>query len=146
MKITSPSSQLDFLLALFTPLITVEQACFLLDDCDWHKIDQLLDSGRIRGVDIRSGQAEKRCIRIYRYTVEHLILRPSVPIFHIGINQMMPHERPTILRRELARMINATEQHISNLNLPGPRGRHDTRHRIYRDAVCEFLNEREIKP
>jgi hypothetical protein len=145
-KVPTTTPQLDFLLALFAPYLRVEQAACLLDDCSPEHVTDLVEEGKLRAIDIASADATKRSLRIYRYSVEHLIIRPHSPLTAVPVSHVIPHERPTLLRRELARLIQCTEQHISNLNLPGPRGGHDTRHRIYRDAVVEFLTAREISP
>jgi len=138
--------QLDFLSGLFSPLMRVEQAAFMLDDCGWDKVAELLDEGKLRGINVAGPGAEKRSLRIYLYSVQQLVMRPKWPLVYLPVAQFLPHERPTILRRELARMLTVTEQHVSNLNLSGPRGDHDTRHRIWREAVIEFLTAREVGP
>jgi hypothetical protein len=140
-------AQLDFLLALFRPWLTTDEAAFLLDDCTDQHVRDLVDSGHLRAVNIASSADSRRELRIYRYTVEHRIIRPKAPLTIIGPGEILPTQRPTILRREAAKWLGCTEQHISNLALPGPRDRDtDTRHRIHREAFVEFLTLREIKP
>lgn len=139
------SIQLDFLLALFKPFVTKSDAAFLLDDCHVDHVLDLVDEGRLLAVNIaaddRSGRRE---IRIHRYSVLHRIAAPRKPLQRVPVDQIIPHHRPTILRRELAAWLSCTEQHVSNLNLSGPRDSHDTRHRIYRDSAVNFLTTREI--
>lgn len=138
------STQLDFLLALFRPWITTSEAAFLFDDCSEKHVLNLIDEGALRAVNIARAADTRREVRIYRYTVEHRIIAPKHPIHAIPAESIIPHHRPTILRRELSDWLGCTEQHVSNLNLTGPRDQHDTRHRIYREAVVEFLESREI--
>jgi hypothetical protein len=138
------STQLDFLLALFRPLLTKSEAAFLLDECSEDHVLNLIDEGQLRAVNIASNIETRREVRIYRYSVEHRIMAPTLPLHRVPPGTIIPHFRPTILRRELAEWLGCTEQHISNLSLPGPRDGHDTRHRIWRDSVVEFLTNREI--
>lgn len=138
------STQLDFLLALFRPWLTKGEAAFLLDDCSEDHVLDLIDEGKLRAVNIAKNEDTRREVRIYRYTVEHRLLAPRLPIHQVPASAIIPHSRPTILRRELAEWLGCTEQHISNLNLSGPRDGHDTRHRIFRDAAVNFLEAREI--
>lgn len=138
------STQLDFLLALFRPWITKAEAAFLLDDASEDHVLDLVDEGVLRAVNIARAADTRREVRIYRYTVEHRILLPRTASHAVPVDAIIPHHRPTILRRELSDWLGCTEQHVSNLNLTGPRDQHDTRHRIYREAVVEFLESREI--
>lgn len=138
------STQLDFLLALFRPLLSTAEAAFLLDDATPQHVLDLLDEGKLRACNIAHGTDTRRVVRIYRYSIEHRIISPRLPLHAIPVDSIIPHHRPTILRRELADWLGCTEQHISNLALAGPRDRHDTRHRIHREAIVEFLTAREI--
>ena len=138
------STQLDFLLALFRPWITKSEAAFLLDDCSEDYILALVDSGTLRAVNIASAEDTRREVRIYRYTVERRIIAPAHPAGRVPVDAIIPHHRPTILCRELSDWLGCTERHVRNLALAGPRDRHDTRHRIYREAVVEFIESREI--
>lgn len=140
------STQLDFLLALFRPLITTAEAAFLLDDSTPQHVLDLLDEGAVRAINIARDTDTRREVRIYRYSVEHRIMAPRLPLHAIPVDAIIPHHRPTILRRELADWLGCTEQHVSNLALQGPRDAHDTRHRIHREAVVQFLTTREIQP
>jgi hypothetical protein len=141
------SEQLDFLLALFRPLLSVEEAAFILDDASPDHVRDLVEEGRLRAVDIASTEdRSRRCLRVYRYSAEHLVMRPRLKLTLVPVSTILPHERPTFLRRELSNLLGCTEQHVSNLSLPGPRHAGDARHRIYREAVIGFLTEREVKP
>lgn len=138
------SEQLDFLLALFRPLLTLGEAAFLLDDCSERHVLDLLDEGKLRGINIASSTETRREIRIYRYSVEHRVMVPLLPLTTIEPEKIFPHHRPTVLRREAALWLGCTEQHISNLDLDGPRDSADVRHRIHRAALVDFLTKREI--
>lgn len=138
------AEQLDFLFALFRPLLTLGEAAFLLDDASERHVLDLLDEGRVRGVNIATVEDTRRTLRIYRWSVEHIIFCPAAPLTSIDVDQLLPHHRPTILRRELASWLACTEQHISNLDLDGPRTADDTRHRIHRAAILNFLRNREV--
>lgn len=136
------SEQLDFLLALFRPLLTLAEAAFLLDECSERHALDLLDEGKLRGVNIATSTDTRREIRIYRYSVEHRVMVPLLPLTPVSPEHIFPHHRPTVLRREAAQWLHCTEQHISNLALAGPRI--DARHIIHRAALVEFLTRREI--
>ena len=138
------STQIDFLLALFRPWITKGEAAFLLDDCSEDHVLDLLDEGKLRAVNIANAEDTRREIRIYRYTVEHRMIAPRLPMHQVPASAIIPHCRPTILCRELADWLGCTERHVRNLALAGPRDAHDTRHRIFRDAAVNFLEAREI--
>lgn len=140
------STQLDFLLALFRPWVTKAEAAFLLDDCSEDHVLNLIDEGALRAINIAKSTDTRREVRIFRYSVEHRVLAPKLPLCAIAAESIIPHARPTILRRELADWLNCTEQHISNLNLDGPRDSHDTRHRIWRESAVQWLTSREIQP
>lgn len=140
------STQLDFLLALFRPWVTKAEAAFILDDCSEDHVLDLIDEGKLRAINIARDLETRREVRIFRYSVEHRVLAPKLPLCSIPAESIIPHARPTILRRELADWLNCTEQHISNLALDGPRDNHDTRHRIWREAAVKFLTGREIQP
>lgn len=143
----TPVEQLDFLLALFRPLLTPAEVAFVLDDCSERHVLDLIDEGKLRAVNIASDVHTRRTLRIYRYSVEHAILAPDRPLTIVPPEHILPHQRPTILRREFASLLGCTEQHVSNLNLDGPRDRgSDTRHRIYRHAAIDFLTSREFTP
>lgn len=138
------ATQLDFLLALFRPFLTKQEAAFLLDDCHEDYIVALLDLGKLRAINIASeADGPRRELRIYRYTVEHLILAPKLPLGTINADAFVPHHRPTLLLREAASILACTERHIRNLNLDGPDA---GRVRIHRQAFTAFLTTREITP
>jgi len=138
------AEQTDFLLALFRPLLTLGETAFLLDECSERHVLNLLDEGKLRGVNIAKSTETRREIRIYRYSVEHRIMVPLLPLTSIEPERIFPHSRPTILRREAALWLACTEQHVSQLALAGPRDSSDVRHRIYRDALVAFLTSRDI--
>lgn len=138
---------LDLLLAGFNPLLKVADACFLLDDCSPDHVVRLIDCGKLRAVDIRTPQASQRAIRIYRYTVEHLKLRPDLPLCWIDPEEIFIHSRDTWLRREVQALLSCSDDHVRNLALPGPRysGGRNGMHRVNATALAEFLREREIQ-
>lgn len=140
------ATQLDFLLGLFRPLLTTAEAAFILDECSDQHVRDLVDEGRLLAVNVAASTDTRPHLRIWRYSVEHRVMVPLLPITRVPVDQIIPHHRPTILRRELAAWIGCTEQHVSNLNLPGPRGAGDARHRIHRSAVVEWLTTRDLSP
>lgn len=141
-----PEQQLDFFLALFRPLITKAATAFFLDDCHEDHVLDLVAEGKLLAVNIALHTDTRREIRIYYYSAVHRALRPKLPLQRVPVDSIIPHHRPTILRRELAAWMSCTEQHVSNINLPGPRDGHDSRHRVHRWAFVEWLTTREIKP
>jgi hypothetical protein len=136
--------QLDFLASLFSPLITTEQAAFILDDCSPRHVLDLVDEGKLRAISIASGDADRRELRIFSYSVHWLVREPVKPFPAVELDRIIPHSRPTLLRSELARLLSCSERHVSNLNLDGPRGQHDKRHRVYREAVLAWLAAAEV--
>jgi hypothetical protein len=140
------STQLDFLLALFRPWLTKGEAAFLLDDCSEDHVLDLIDEGKLRAINIAADTETRREIRIYRYSLEHRVMAPRLPMHQVPAEAIIPHHRPTVLCRELAEWLACTERHIRNLALDGPRDSHDTRHRIWRESAVQFLTSREIQP
>lgn len=141
----TPSAQLDFFNAFWRPLLRTDEAAWMLDECSERHVLDLLDEGKLRGVNI-AAEPTRRLVRVWRWSVQHRLMPKiaSAPLSDIGVEQIITHHRPTVLRRELAAWLACSEQHISNLNLPGPRDRSDTRHIIHRDAVLTFLNSRTL--
>jgi hypothetical protein len=143
---TDRSKQMDFMLALFRPWLRTEEAGFLLDDAsEWHVRD-LIDEGKLLAINIAVGTDTRRDLRVYRYSVEHRIMAPHRELTIVSPEEIIPHHRPTVLRRELASWLACSEAHVGNLQLDGPRDGSDTRHRIYRASAVSFLTERLIKP
>lgn len=138
--------QLDFYRDLFRPLVTTEQAAWMLDEATPRHIENLLDEGKLRGLNIATQQDTRRTLRIWRYSVECRLMPKLTgkPIPELSPEHVITHQRATVLRRELAYWLGCSEQHVSNLALPGPRDRHDTRHLIDRGAVINFLTTRTI--
>ena len=116
----------------------------MLDEASDQHVRDLLDEGKLRGVNIAASAATRREVRVYRYSVEHRIIAPKYPLTLVPVEQMLPIHRPVILRRELASWLSCSESHITNLDLDGPRDHNDSRHRIYREAAVNFLTSREL--
>jgi len=146
---TCAEHQLDFLLAMFRPLLTTEEAAFLLDGCSHDHVHHLVDDGTLRAVDIRSPGALHRALRVYRYTVEHLLIRPRLPLARIGAETILQHSRPTWLLHEVASVLNCTTAHVRHLALDGPNiasaSASRAMPRIHRAALVEFITTREIE-
>jgi hypothetical protein len=148
------ASQLDFFSTLFLTLLTKEEAACYLDDCSTRHVLDLIDEGKLRGVDIAStwqprtkaGELQHhREVRVYRYSAEWLVKHPTTTLPRVTFDEIVKfHLRETLLRREVAHLLNCTEQHVSNLALPGPRHQGDARHRVYRAELISFLTRREI--
>lgn len=165
--------KLDQLLSAFRPLVTVSEATFLLGDCSPGKIYLMVESGRLRGVDIsRSMDSERRELRIYRYTIDHYhyassLVPEQVPVAEEGggdatcprhdwalipVENILPHGRNFLRVDEVAHLLNCTSRHVVNLKLPAlrlsgaeAREANSTYLRRYtRDGLVAFLKEREI--
>lgn len=131
---------------LFRPLVTIEQAAWMLDEASPRHIEHLIDEGKLRGLNIATREDSRRTLRVWRYSIECRLL-PNMfgqPLPEIPAEQVIAHHRPTVMRRELAYWLNCTEQHVSNLNLKGPRDRSDARHIIFREAALDFLTSRTL--
>lgn len=136
--------EFDWLLAHTRPLLRVAETATLLGDCSEQHVHNLLDAGKLRGIDV-SGQAEeRRAVRIWRHTILHLLLKPGVDCAPVHLEDLLPHARPTIWRRELAAWCACAENTVAEWGLRGPRT--DTRSLYDRAEVLRFLREREIKP
>ena len=139
---TPHQTELDFLLGVYRPLLTAQEATIFLGDCDPERIAALVDEGKLLAVNIGTGSVE-RCLRIWRYSAEHLGFFSDRPFRRLNIHALMPHTRPTFWRREVAQMLGCTEQHVTNLDLKGPSI--STRAIYFRESVIEFITSREIK-
>lgn len=147
--------QIDFLLVLFRPLLTVDETRYLLGEPSPQLVVDRLEDSTLRGVDISAEgeEAGRRSLRIYRYTVEHLVFRPGTKISHLPVESIFPHALPVFRREEVARILNCTTKHVGNLPLSGPQissgasaSSAERTQRITRASLIEFLNQREIKP
>ena len=144
--------QLDFLLALFRPLLEPQEAAWLMGECSDDRIRGLIDEGILRAVDIasrRADQPKQRCLRIYRYTVEHLLIAPKAPVALVPVEQILLHSRPLFLKSEVARTLACTERHVANLDLPSPPVSQMSLTRLpryTREGLIQFLTAREIRP
>jgi hypothetical protein len=138
--------QLTFYSALWRPLITTDEAAWMLDECSERHVLDLLDEGKLRGVNIAASGETRRLLRIWRYSVTHRLMPKLAkhPLPEVSAEEVITHQRATVLRRELAYWLSCTEQHVSNLGLPGPRDRSETRHLIHRTAVVDFLTTRTL--
>jgi hypothetical protein len=142
------SEQLDFF--LLRVLLELPEAGVMLGDVTTDHVVGLVEAGKLRAVDIasrRSDSPKERCLRIYRYSVEHLLLWPKQPFTIIPVAQMMPHGRPQLLRRELAWLMSCTDRHVANLDLPRSGNislaSFDRLPRYPREGVVKFLTDRE---
>lgn len=160
---TSPAElgQLDFFLALFRPLLSQDEAAFLLGEPSLQTITRRLEDGSLRGVDISlAGEdAGRRELRIYRYAVEHLLIAPPAqkkPV-RVPVERIFPHARPVFRQDEVAAILRCTPKHVGRLKeaseLRGPRlstaaapGASDRTPRVSRESLIEFLTRREIQP
>ena len=147
------AAQFDFLLALFRPLLTVDEASLLTDGLDPSHIRNLIDEGKFRAINIASSTETARSLRIYRYSVEHLLICPKRPLALVPVETILSHSRPHFLKWEVANLLSCTTRHIENLQtaelLPGPSlslGSMNRNPRYTREGVIEFLTTREVKP
>jgi hypothetical protein len=120
----------------------VEEAQVILHDCGKQHVHNLLDEGKLSGVDLRGRGLEKRLPRLWRHSVLHQALRPDAPLQSVPVADLLPHRRPTIYRGELARWFGCAENTVAAWMLAGPRT--DTRSVYHRAAVIEFLEERAL--
>lgn len=149
--------QMDFLLWLFRPLLTVDEARYLLREPSAQTVTRRLDDGSLRGVDISADGAEagRRELRIYRYAVEWLYTPGCAgqPLPAIDPASIIPHQLGVLRRDEVAKLLNCTSKHVANLPLTGPRlsagasaASADRTPRVTRQSLIEFLTLREIQP
>lgn len=151
MKLGDPT-QLDFLWAVFRPLLTTDEAAYLLGDTSDDLVIKLVDNGAVRAVNIAAEDDTRRCLRVYRYSLEHRLLYPGQPLTMLAPETIFPHNREKFRRDEVAVLLNCTARHVANLNLPGPRisaeacqASIDRTPRHWRAGLIEFLQSREIK-
>ena len=134
---------LDFILGVYRPLLRTMEAAVILHDCSDQHVVNLLDEGKLRGYDLRGSAESKRTLRILRYTAEHMALRPEMALRHIPMADLLPIQRPTFQRGELARWFGVSETTVGEWPLSGPRT--DRRSIYFRDSVIKFLEYREIQ-
>jgi hypothetical protein len=128
----------DHLLMLFRPLLTVPEAMWLLGYRAPQSIVRWVECGGLRAVDI-SGEkeADRRELRIYRYSIEHLFLAPERPLDRPPVEMILPHRRATFRADEVAQVLNCTPRHVSKLAL--------SRGEITRKKLIAFLGAREVR-
>lgn len=139
---TTPK-QLDFFLAFFRPLMTVEEVCDRFDGSHKTTIHAWLDEGWLLGADIRTPAADRRSVRVYKYSVEHRLIDPETKPVHVPVNKILAHGREKLFYPEVAGWLSCSVEHIKNLRLDGPRYGERTQ-RIYAAALIEFLESRWI--
>ncbi len=146
------ASQLDFLLALFRPLLTMDEVSLLTDGLGRDHIAHLIDEGKFRAINIASSTESQRSLRIYRYSVEHQLLWPKRPLTMVPPETILSHSRAHFLKWEVANLLSCTTRHVENLGnggaLPGPSlslGSLNRNPRYTREGVIEFLTSREVK-
>lgn len=148
--------QLDFLLAFFGPLLKLPDAAELLA-CSQDHVANMVDDGSLRAVNIAAGDRTRREIRIYRYTVDFWTYRraghPAAARKPSAVDpaHILPHARPHLLKREVAKVLDCTEAHVANLaaagHLAGPSLNLGSLARLPRyeaDSLLRFVSIREI--
>ncbi|MDR1304488.1 MAG: hypothetical protein LBK76_04610 [Verrucomicrobiales bacterium] len=133
--------EFDWLVATYRPLLTVSETQIILHDCSAQHVLNLLDEGRLAGVDIGNGSVE-RCVRVWRHAALHAALKPELPLPVIATGEILPHHRPTIFQHELARWCGCAANTVAGWGLAGPRT--DRRNVFFREAVIEFLERQKI--
>lgn len=167
---TAQAEQMDFLLLFFRPLLTVDEAAYLLADASSDLVASRLDDGTLRGLDIAlaspeeraeaeaAGQRTRRELRLYRYSVECLLLperlrRPEL----LRPEMILPHQRDFLRRDEVARVLSCTPKHVAHLTEAGAlhgarlssaasQASADRTPRVSRASFLAFLAAREINP
>ena len=129
----------------FPPLLTVDEASYLLSEVSGDRVRTLLDEGVLRGVDIASrSEGARRELRVYRHPIEELLTPGlSARASSFRVEHVLPHRGNTLRQDEVAQVLNCSPRHIANLGIAGP-GSCGTTVRYFRRAVIGFLIEREI--
>lgn len=148
---TESESQRGALLYLF-PLLTVDQACEMLDDPLPRTVEQWILEGALRGWNLaEDAKGPRSFVRVALYSVLGLMnsgrrgVKPGKA--HPPVEQIFPHSRPNFHAVEVARFFQCTLRHIQNLSvakeIDGPQfsPRHN---RISRQSLIDFLNAREL--
>lgn len=127
----------DHLLMLFRPLLTVPEAMWLLGYRTQRAVLRWVEVGSLRALDV-AGERERdrRDIRIYRYSLEHLFLAPEQPLERPPVELILPHLRDTFRPDEVAQILNCTPRQVSKLGLPELE--------ISRRKLIAFLDAREV--
>lgn len=157
----SEAIQTSFEDSLFGDFLKVEQAAWLLDGVSRDHVLNLILDGRLRGIDISTAHAAdpaksagvQREIRVYHATVMAMRFpKMAERAARLNAEAVLPHFRDRLLRREVARLLNATDRHVANLQLAkqltGPRDGttgSDRTPRIDRTSLIDFLTTREIR-
>lgn len=149
-----PGAQLDFYGLLFNTVLTLDEACEMLDATSDRHVVHLVEEGRLCGFNIALDPAEgaRREIRIHKATVEAMLYSRcrSVParpaIFPVEL--ALPHGRPNFLMPEVRRVLRCSERHAANLFPKALRqfgtGGSTRLPRLPREALIGFLRSREI--
>jgi hypothetical protein len=127
----------DQLLMIFRPLLTLPEAMWLLGNTSKLGLTRHLQTGMLRAVDITAGEGERRELRIYRYSLEHLFLAPGKALERPPVELIFPHDEPMLKRLEVARLLNCTPRHVTRLQLTG--------RKVERAELIAFLQEREVR-
>ena len=145
--------EMDYLLAHCYPLITSEEAAFLLD-CHQRSIENLVADGTLPAVNLALEKTTRNMIRIWRWAVLHVCLQPERPMSPIAVGDALPHSRAIWLVHETASLFRCSEDHVHNLVskelLAGPDrnaarpGTIRPRIRIWRETIITLLQTRTI--
>lgn len=138
--------QADWWSLWFREMLSLEEASILLDDMHTERVMQLVEEGRLRGVNIALKTETRREVRVWRYSVQWLAevrrrkcQRPPAPL----VDQLIPIQRRNLHCKEVADLLACSERHVRNLRLDGPElSAHH--HRVTRAALVQFLRDREI--
>ena len=147
------SPQLDFWSLLFDPLVTIEEARFLLDEVSDKHVAHLVEEGRLSAINIALDlSGGKRLLRVYAFSIHALAMSrtrklPKAPV-SIPVEHLLPHTRPNLLKREVENLLKCSPDHVANLFAGALRqlGTGGSRRlpRIPREALLSFLQAREV--
>lgn len=153
--------EMDFLLAHSYPLITSEEAAFLLD-CSETTAMTMVDDATLPAVNIALSTATRREVRIWRWAVLHRCIAPERKLQAISIAESLPLQREVWTMREVSGVLRCSVDHVYNFYdtpvapgekatlLTGPdrnagRSTHGRRPRIFRDSLITLLTTRTIE-
>lgn len=141
------AEQLDFFLAIFQPLMTVEEVCDVLDDVDHKTVAAWLEEGRLLGTDLRHPEADKRMLRVFKYSVEHFMIAPRTKPIVVPVRDLVPHARVNLRYPEAINFCRCSADHIEALVLAGalhcPRFGERSK-RVTCDSLITFVEGRRL--
>lgn len=137
------TEQLDLHFAEFAVFTTVEEAGFMLDELSKQQVYERLESGHLLGVDIKRPAAQKRSLRIAKYSVIHHLAKPDTLPAQLRLDSFLWRGRKRVSYAEVAAQLACSVDHIANLGFRCPSNGRRSKY-CYPEVVIRWLEERWV--